>query len=215
MAKDLPNLLSEVEFGAFLTYSPRGQSDTSRKSKTITIDIKQDTSGVIHYVVKRLSDLFNEAGLREFLNDTVTLVPAPRRAPLVKGALWPAHRICEELVDLGLGREILPCLARIKAVSKSASAAWGHRPDVETHLDSLQVESTVASPRSITVVDDVITRGATLYAAAHLLRAAFPQATVRAFALVRTMGLIPNVDQIIDACVGKLTLENGRVFREP
>jgi hypothetical protein len=66
----------------------------------------------------------------------------------------------------------------------------------------MSVSKPFGSPERITVVDDVVTKGATLLAAASLLAVAFPDAEIRAFALVRTMGLIPDVDRILDPVLG-------------
>jgi hypothetical protein len=58
----------------------------------------------------------------------------------------------------------------------------------------------------ITIVDDVVTRGAMLLAAAQLVAAAYPDAEVRAFALVRTCNLGPEIDRSIDPVIGTITL---------
>jgi adenine/guanine phosphoribosyltransferase-like PRPP-binding protein len=72
----------------------------------------------------------------------------------------------------------------------------------------MRVTSVLERPRKITLVDDVVTKGATLLAAASLLAQAFPEAEIQAFALIRTMGLVPEVERIVDPVV-------GRIFRTP
>jgi adenine/guanine phosphoribosyltransferase-like PRPP-binding protein len=57
-------------------------------------------------------------------------------------------------------------------------------------------------PDAITLVDDVITMGATLRGGASLLAEAFPHATIRAFALVRT--LHETFEHIIDPVRGEI-----------
>jgi adenine/guanine phosphoribosyltransferase-like PRPP-binding protein len=57
----------------------------------------------------------------------------------------------------------------------------------------------------ITLVDDVVTRGATLFAAASLVAGTFPRADVRAFSLIRTLGLQADVERVIDPAVGTIT----------
>jgi len=214
--KKPPRLLSEVEFGTFLVYSPRGKSETSKKSRKNRDNVKQDKPGFLKTAVDRLKDVLSSAGLEEFLGPQVTLVPAPRSAPLVgKDALWPGLRICEELVKCGLGKEILPCLSRTKKVAKSAFAAPGERAGVQEHLESMEVERLLVAPVAITVVDDFVTKGATLLAAATLVKDAFPSSAVRVFALVRTMGLIPDVERTVEPCKGRIWLEGSEVRREP
>jgi adenine/guanine phosphoribosyltransferase-like PRPP-binding protein len=67
----------------------------------------------------------------------------------------------------------------------------------------------------MTIVDDVVTKGATLLACATLLQATFQGATVRGFGLVRTRGLQPEVEKIVDPCVGLITWNGGSVDRQP
>ena len=55
-----------------------------------------------------------------------------------------------------------------------------------------------------------MTQGWTLLAAASHLRAAFPETEVRGFALVRAMGLVPEVERIVDPCVGRISRIGGR-----
>lgn len=71
-------------------------------------------------------------------------------------------------------------------------------------------------PADLVVVDDVVTKGATLLAAAAVLQEAFPASRVRGFALVRTMGLVLEVDRILDPCLGTISvLPDGSVDRDP
>jgi hypoxanthine phosphoribosyltransferase len=115
----------------------------------------------------------------------------------------------------GLGGAVFPCLERIAAVAKSAYARPGERPSPRDHLRSMALEPSVVTHSRITVVDDFVTKGASLLAAASLVKAAFPEAEVMAFALIRTMGLVPEVEQIIAPCVGKIRLRGNEAFRDP
>jgi adenine/guanine phosphoribosyltransferase-like PRPP-binding protein len=71
-------------------------------------------------------------------------------------------------------------------------------------MKSMRVMKPLGAPERITIVDDVVTKGATLLAAASLLADVFPDAEILAFALVRTTGLIPNVERIVDPVVGTI-----------
>jgi hypothetical protein len=211
-----PRLLSELRFGAFFIYSPRGTSEVSVRSRKVRDVIKYDTPGMIGKAVDRLQEELSRSELREFFGPTVTLIPVPRSAPLKdERALWPARRLCEELLDRGLGREVLPCLKRARPVPKSAFAHRGERPAVEVHLESMVVEPTLMIPERVTIVDDFVTKGATLLAAGTLLEKSFPKASLLGFTLVRTMGLVPDVERIIDPCVGRIVWTGSEVRREP
>jgi predicted amidophosphoribosyltransferase len=217
----VPTCLSEVAFGAFLAYSPRGTSEESKRSRTITYDIKADRANAIRRVVERLAkEIATHPGahvLTGILDRSAVLVPCPRSSPIVEGALWPPERIAMALQGRGLGAEVRRLLVRVTAVRSSSAAQRGERPTIQEHLETMRVvdERSIFSAQSIVIVDDVITKGATLLAAASLLKKAFPAAEIRAFALVRTMGLQPEVDRILDPCTGTVKNRNDKAEREP
>ncbi|MCI0587146.1 MAG: hypothetical protein L0323_09935, partial [Planctomycetes bacterium] len=170
-------MLSEVAFGAFLQYSPHGKSEVSETSRKWRDAVKHDEPGAIRSIVHTLAARLPATGLDAFLGPDIALIPAPRSSPLrSRDALWPARRICEELVEEGLGSEVLEIVSRREAVPKSAFARRGGRPGPEDHLRSLALEGKLLPPQSkLTVVDDFVTRGATLLAVASLVQQAFPE----------------------------------------
>jgi hypothetical protein len=213
---------SKLPFAAFLQYSPRGTSTTSLQSKDVTLAIKRDgfLGGVrvIDFAARRIrEERANYPFLSGYLNGSVTLVPAPRSSPQKDPrALWPALRISQSLKDEGCGGQILPCLKRIKPVTKSATAGSGQRPDPDMHYQSFEVDTQAGlrPPASITVVDDVITRGSTLLAMFQRLAEAFPHAQIRCFAVVRTMSGV-EVDQIMSPVEGIVSFSGTHLLRQP
>src|SRR5262249_15340508 len=115
----------------------------------------------------------------------------------------------------GLGEEVWTGLRRVRAVERSSSAWMWQRPTVQQHYRSFAVIPSPRHPSDIVLVDDVITKGRTLIAAAMRLREAFPAATIRAFALVRTMGLIADVERLFDPCEGAIRWDGQDAYREP
>jgi hypothetical protein len=160
-------------------------------------------------------------GFADFFGPDVALVPTPGSAPLAPGATLSAGRIVDALSRAGVAGSILPILTRHTAVQKSAFARPGERPTARTHVESFRVEriggdsSGLFDPRRILIVDDFVTKGATLYAAATVVADAFPRSEVRAFALVRTMGRVPEVSALMDPCEGRLTYQFGAIDRQP
>lgn len=158
---------------------------------------------------------FDQRKFPGFFGPDVMLIPVPGSAPLVKGALWVPDRLAAALVGEGLGQLVWCGLKRVFAVRKSATAPAGERPTVQDHYDSFAVESSLVPPKRIVLVDDVITKGRTLLAAATRVQEAFPDAEVRAFALLRTMGLVPDVAQLLEPCIGEIHWTGSDAHREP
>jgi predicted amidophosphoribosyltransferase len=210
-----PNLLSEVTFGAFLQYSPRGTSETSKRSRLWCDAVKFDRPGKLRHAIEHLLTHGSKELIGLFGKD-VALVPAPRSAPLQKGTRWPALRICEELLRIGFGGDIHLDLERTKAVQKSAFARQGERPSPLVHLESLAIQPQLMSRPRVLIVDDVVTMGAMLLAGASLEKATYPNSTIATFALVRAMGLVPEVETIVNPCMGRIRLTaSGKAWREP
>ncbi len=210
------NSLSKIRFGSLLIYSPRGKSDVSLKSKDITIKIKNDSNGLIIKTLTHLKTNIEAFGLHELLTNDVTLVPVPKRNPLAPGgALWPAERICSALLQVGIGGGIEPCILRAKPIRKSATANYGERPSVEEHLATLACTIPTLSSKKFLLVDDVLTKGSTIFAAALTLHRVLPHVEISAFSLVRTMGLVAEVDKILDPCVGEIAYDGFATTRRP
>lgn len=166
----------------------------------------------------------------EALVGRVILIPVPGSAP-AQHADWIGERLAWCLKQVGLSAEVWPILQRRYAVRKSAFSAAGERPSVLEHYASFAVERAVLAgapirqcgvvteqrgvPPRLTLVDDVITRGRTLLAAAGRLREAFPGAEIRAFALLRTLSANEMLHQVLDPCEGEIRWAFGDARRRP
>lgn len=183
----MPPFPSELTYYSLLQYSPRAQNEESAKSRDVLSGIKNDGSlgstRVIALAAKRARETLPVYPfLKTCLGSHVALVPMPRSTLQKSGALWPAHRICQALLQEGLGREILPCLRRSKPVQKAALAAPGQRPEPEDHYNSISVSvDLIQRPTEITVIDDVITRGSSFVGIFPHLKQTFPGVPIHFF----------------------------------
>jgi hypothetical protein len=207
---------ASVRYAAAYAYSPRGQSEISVDSRKVRDLVKSADPAALKSVSERVLEMIGSGLLPGFFGPEVTLVPIPGRAPIRdQGTLWVPDRICRALLQVGLGREVWPALKRIQAVQKSAFAAPGARPDLQTHIDSLQVTSGFPPTTNFLLVDDFVTKGRTILAAASVLSGAFPSAKIQAFAVVRTMGLVADVEKIRWPVVGEIRQHDGDAIRDP
>ena len=99
-------MLSSVDFGALLTYSPRGKSETSVNSQLVRDGIKGGNDACLRRACDRLQEECMDTPLGEFFGPDVLLVPVPGSAPLRDPAsFWGPRWIAQELVrHVGLER---------------------------------------------------------------------------------------------------------------
>lgn len=208
-------MLDSVDYASLLQYSPRGTSGTCKNSRKIKDTIK---AGRIDVYRNRISVIINENKemLAPFLNEGVTLVPAPRSSPIQEGALWPALEICKLLSSLNLG-VTAACLLRREAIRKSSLCFNAdERPSITEQFKSMAVANYVPT-ENITLIDDVLTLGRTSIAGASRLAEKFPNANMRVFSLIRTNGFVHDIESILDVKTGIITYNpfTDKCTREP
>lgn len=196
-------MLDSLPYAALFQYSPRGESEMSRQSRKVRDAIKggriESLRNQIKNGIESNQDLFFK-----FLNKEVTLVPIPRSSLIRESDLWPAFEISKLFASLQLGN-IDACLVRHQAIKKSALFFNAdQRPSIAEQYNSLRVENSLPTS-NITLVDDVVTLGRTSIACASRLADKFPNATIRVFSLIQTMGLVPNVSEVLNPISSTIT----------
>lgn len=177
---------SELTVASLLVYPPKGTDTSDAARRFVRYRIKQAEARIIEQTVSRLRTIVNEGLLGDFFSAPQTLVPVPGHAPLIKDALWVPRVISDAMVAAGLGSAVVPCLRRTCLVPRQSSlTSADERMSPADHVDSLVLEGALELGSRVLLVDDFVTRGATLLAAASLIRHQRPDIEIAAFALVR------------------------------
>ncbi|MGH8134415.1 MAG: phosphoribosyltransferase [Steroidobacteraceae bacterium] len=209
-------LRPSLPFACCYVYAPHGEGVVSEGSRLVCERVKRSDPIWLPRYAGRVVELAVRA--REFrglFGRDVVLVPVPCSAP-ARPSSWSAWQLATALQALGLARSVWVGLQRQSPVRKSSTALVGERPTVREHYESFGVTGPpgVAADR-IVLVDDVITKGRTLFAAAARMQDALPHADIRAFALIRTLGFLSRVDRLVAPCQGFVRWAGGDAKREP
>jgi hypothetical protein len=214
---DAGALRCSLPFVSVYVYAPRGAGFTSAAARLLCQRVKASDPRWLPQYARQVVELCaRERRFAQPFSRDAWLVPVPGCAPTSERPT-AAGELAMALHRLGLGRDVWPGIARRTAVTRSATALRGERPTVRQHYESFAV---AAAPRGtplrrIVLIDDVITKGRTLFAAALKLRRAFPHADIRAVALVRTTGFLSRLDRALAPGEGVVWWAGGDVRREP
>ncbi len=209
-------MIRSIAYASCYVYSPAGTGAVCQRSHLLRALLKGGDAGfMLKYALRVHQQARESPTLAGFFSDADVLVPVPGSAPRIVGGVWVAEHLAAALIHEGIGQVAWPGLHRICAVPKSATAAPGSCPTVGLHYESFSTERPPVPPERIVLIDDVITKGRTLLAAASRVHEAFPHAEIRAFALVRTLGLVSGVRQLLDPCRGEIRWRSGYAHRNP
>jgi hypothetical protein len=214
--------LSELQFGSFLSYSPNGSSPDDVHSQGVMTLLKADgflgSPPILmsQWVARQVRQNLNSLPFASLFQRTSVLVPVPSSSLMRAGTLWVPQRIATALASEGLGGQTVSCLVRTQAVPKAAFSPSRDRPTARRHYETLAVQGRLSEPETILMVDDIITRGATLLGAANRLAEAFPHARISAFAAMRTVSNPDEFQKEYDPRMGVVRLrEDGSTLRRP
>jgi hypothetical protein len=209
-------MIGKVVYASCYVYSPAGAGAVCERSRLLRSLLKAgDAHLMLRYALRVHQQVEESSRLSGFFRRTDILVPVPGSTPQSAAGIWVAADLADALVREGVGSMAWRGLQRIWAVRKSATSAPGARPSVARHYESFWMERPPMTPESVVLIDDVVTKGRTLLAAATRLQEAFPAAEIRAFALLRTMGFIPGVERLLDPCKGEIRWKAGDARRNP
>ena len=218
-------LLPDLEFGSLLSYASHGNSASAQHSRDIMLTLKRDgffqilpntqilASDWVAQTIQRNRSTLPFASF--FLPNTI-LVPTPKSSLMRPGTLWVPLRLATSLVQCGLGKGVARVLNRVRPVRKSAWSIPENRPLPQEHYDSMDAQKLLPEPDNILLIDDIVTRGATLLGAASRLATAFPKTKICAFAVMRAITNESDFDEEYSPVVGKISLRSqGDTLRRP
>jgi len=167
------------------------------------------------FVVETVKQKLDSLPFSHLLDGKPVLVPTPSSSLKKPDSLDVPSRIAVALKKK-FGNEVAECLVRVKPLEKSATSVAPNRSTAAQHFDSLQVQEILTEPESILLVDDVVTRGATLLGAANRLAESYPDAKVAAFVALRAVSNPSDFKGVRESVCGFITLQsNGGTLRRP
>lgn len=216
-------LLSELPFGAFLSYTPRPQTPERTESKNWMYALKTDSIApssnppelAIVHLVNKLKEWIPKSPLKGFFSPLATLVPMPSSSLRLPGGQWVPKKIAGTMFRAGLGTSADILLERTEPIPKSAFSSAPERPRPQTHYRTLGLCPTLIDPERILIIDDIVTRGASMIGAASVLAEAYPDVPIAGFALIRTISNNDDFRTLVDPCVGTITCKANSTHREP
>ena len=210
-----PPTPSSVTFSSCYIYSPRAAGWLAQASRQLRDRVKSsDSLWLPRYAGFVYRSSLQDPQLRSLFTPDTVLVPVPGSA-CSEETWWAALRLAVALSEVGFALPIWTGLRRRYAVTKSATAPIAGRPTVHQHYDSFEVMPAAGSIRRVVLIDDVITKGRTLLAAALRLRLELPLSDIRGFALIRTEGFVQQIKRLEESCHGVVRWAGGDARREP
>ena len=215
--------LQRIEFGALLSYTPHGVTPRGVASKGVMTAVKNDEFVISEgkrvqmseFVAQTIKQKRASLPFSHLFDGNPVLVPTPSSSLKKPDSLWVPNRIALAL-SRELGSEVAECLVRVKPLAKSATSAAPNRSTALQHFESLQVQELLAKPESILLIDDVVTRGATLLGAANRLAESYPDARIAGFVALRAISNPWEFKSVSESVRGFITLQsNGGTLRRP
>jgi hypothetical protein len=230
-ANGCERLIPVLPFASCFAYLPGGRGAACEQGRLLCARLKgADRAWLPRLAAQVWLEATGHGRFAAVFGNDVVLVPVPGSTPSPRRH-WVAERLAWCLRELGLAQAVWPALRRRYEVRKSALAASGERPSVLEHHASFIIERSFRGGAAdggcgfvreaglygvrVTLVDDVITRGRTLLAAAGRLREAFPAAQIHAFALLRTLRPDEILCEVLDPCEGEVRWAAGDARRTP
>ena len=204
--------ITRLDYGSLLSYSPRGISAEIQQAREVMKMIKADNFvetppiPMSEWIARTIQENRERLPFASFFQKDTVLVPVPSSSLMQRDSLWVPSRIANALAKNGSGKEVIPFLTRETPVNKAAWSKASERPKVKVHLATMSVQGRISEPppSQILLVDDIVTRGATLLGAANKIVEVLPRAQVYAFAAMRTISDSSDFETLFKPVLGSI-----------
>jgi hypothetical protein len=217
----MPNLPSEIAYCSLLSYPTHPNTRDEQHAKDVSVDLKQGRRytnppcTISQLIAQRVLEQRDLPAFEGFFGPDVLAIPVPSSSLKRPGSLWIPQDLAYALKDAGLVGDVMPLLERTTALPKSAFSLASERSKAMDHYGSVQVSMKLIAPSSILLVDDVITRGATMLGVAGRVMESYPSMLVQGFAAMRAVSNQGEFKSLMDPCCGKVTLQGDQTRRRP
>jgi hypothetical protein len=216
----MPNLPSEIVFASLLTYSTRATTADELRARNVMLDLKGGRRytpelTVCQRVAQRLLEFKDLPEFLGLFGPDVLAIPIPSSSLKQPGSLWIPHDLALALKEVHLVEEVHTLVQRVSPLPKSAISRAEDRSKAIDHYNSVQVSKGLQLPDSILLVDDVITRGATMLGVAARVMEAFPGVPIFGFAAIRALSPPTEFKTLLAPCRGRIQLSGDHTFRRP
>lgn len=213
----MSNYHFDLPYGSLLNYIPKKTYPQAVFSREVVDKVKSGNEKVIGQVIDLIDARPQAAPLKDFLTPDSLLIPVPRSSLIKPGSVWPSKIIAEELLKRGYGSMLKPTVERTEPIRKSSNQVAEDRPTVQEHLKSLGIAlpAELTDPKTIILVDDVVTQGSVSVACAELLKQIYPDSEIKLFAIAKTKGFGDDEFNAFEPHVGDVRyFKSGKTFRE-
>ncbi len=219
----MPSLPSELAFVSLLSYVPvvpQSAPEEMKKAKDVMWQLKKGKkypSGttVCQLIAQRVYERRSSPIFKDFFGPEVVAVPVPSSSMKKPGSLWIPLELATELKTVGLVGEVEELALRTAPLPKSATSSPKERPKAIEHHGSIGVIPKLLGSRPILLVDDVVTRGATMLGVAARLLETYPDSPVFGFAAMRAISEPADFTGLVSPVKGWITLKGDQTRRRP
>lgn len=213
----MSNYHFDLPYGSLLNYIPKKTYPQVVLSRDVVDKVKSGNEKVIGQIIDLVDTREQASSLKDFLTPDSLLIPVPRRSLIKSDSVWPSKIIAKELMKKGYGSALKTTIDRTEPIRKSSSQAGEDRPTVKEHLETLGLvlPAELTDPKTIILVDDVVTQGSVSVACAELLKQIYPDAEIKIFAIAKTKGFGDEEFNTFEPHVGSIRYYiSGKTFRE-